>query len=401
MCAAMSNTPFAPDPARHSLLTRSRVVVLLVMAAVVIAAGAGYGAISAPDAQKPHWVAATSAGPSSPPSSAAPAPSSEPTGDAISLSATGDIVMGRPGAYPANDGKGFFDKVKSLLAADLVMGNLEEPVTDDTGVRKCAPTSTSCHQFRVPPHYAKYLKDAGFMLMNQANNHGNDFGPKGYTNTQASLEAVGLKHTGAPNEITVMDVKGVKVAVAGFSSYSWNNSLINIESAKQVIKKAATMGDIVVVQVHMGAEGSGMTHVKPGTEMFLGENRGDPIKFSHAMIDAGADLVIGHGPHVLRGMEFYKGRLVAYSLGNFAGGGRSLTPDGRLGWGGVLKVTLNRDGSWAGGVFNSAVMNSAGVPTVDAKKQGAAAVNDLGAADFPRTYAKIDKATGKITPPAV
>ena len=58
------------------------------------------------------------------------------------------------------------------------------------------------------------------------------------------------------------------------------------------------------------------------------------------MIDAGADLVVGHGPHVLRGMEFYKGRLIAYSLGNFAGGGKSLSNDGRLGWGGVLKVSL-------------------------------------------------------------
>ncbi|MBB5871227.1 poly-gamma-glutamate capsule biosynthesis protein CapA/YwtB (metallophosphatase superfamily) [Allocatelliglobosispora scoriae] len=376
-------------------MNRSRLMMAAALAAVVVATGAGCGA---PESE-PRWVAAT-VEPSEAAPSTAPSPSAtaEPAGGAISLSATGDIVMGRPGAYPANDGKGFFDKVKSLLPADLVMGNLEEPITDDTGTRKCAPTSTKCHQFRVPPHYAKYLSDAGFMLMNQANNHGNDFGSKGYSNTQKALEEVGLKHTGAPDQITVVDVKGVKVAVVGFSSYAWNNSLTNITSAKKVVEKAAEKADIVVVQVHMGAEGSGMTHVKPGTEMFLGENRGDPIKFSHAMIDAGADLIVGHGPHVLRGMEFYKGRLIAYSLGNFAGGGRSLTPDGRLGWGGVLKVTLKADGSWVSGDFLSSIMNSAGIPTVDSNKKGAGAVSDLTKADFPKTGPKIDKSTGKITP---
>ena len=76
----------------------------------------------------------------------------------------------------------------------------------------------------------------------------------------------------------------------------------------------------MVVQVHMGAEGSAGHAVRPGNEIFFGENRGDPIEFAHAVIDAGADLVVGHGPHVMRAMEFYKGRLIAYSLGNFAGG---------------------------------------------------------------------------------
>ena len=140
----------------------------------------------------------------------------------------------------------------------------------------------------------------------------------------------------------MVEVKGVKVAVVGFSSYAWANSLIDIDRPRRRwSRKADDQADLVVVQVHMGAEGADKTRVKPGTEMFLGENRGDPMKFRHAVIDAGADLVVGHGPHVLRGMEFYKGRLIAYSLGNFAGGGKSLSNTGRLGWGGVLKVTLN------------------------------------------------------------
>ncbi|SCG56338.1 CapA family protein [Micromonospora halophytica] len=321
------------------------------------------------------------------------------TGEAISLSATGDIIMGNaPSRLPANGGKGFFDEISDALDADLVMGNLEEPLTEDTGTGKCGANSTACYQFRAPSSYAAHLKDAGFELLNQANNHGYDYGPQGYKNTQKALEAQGLKHTGAPDQITVVEVKGVKVAVAGFSSYPWSNSLTDIDAATAVVEKAATMADIVVVQVHMGAEGSDKTRVKPGTEMFYGENRGDPVKFSHAVIEAGADLVVGHGPHVLRGMEFHQGRLIAYSLGNFAGGGRSLNPSGRLGWGGVLKVSLKPDGSFAGGSFTSTRMNSVGKPTMDPADQGLGLIKQLSRSDFPRTGARFD-ADGKISAP--
>ncbi|MEU7755744.1 CapA family protein [Micromonospora sp. NPDC049171] len=327
-------------------------------------------------------------------------PAAPADGAAISLSATGDIIMGNaPSRLPAAGGKGFFTSVTEALKADLVMGNLEEPLTVDTGTGKCGANSTRCFQFRAPPEYAAHLRDAGFDVLNQANNHGNDYGPKGYENTQRALEKYDLQHTGAPGQITVVDVKGVRVAVAGFSSYAWSNSLVDIAGAKTVVAKAATMADLVVVQVHMGGEGAEKTRVKPGTEMFLGENRGDPVKFSHAMIDAGADLIVGHGPHVLRGMEFYRGRLIAYSLGNFAGGGNSLSNDGRLGWGGVLKVSLKPDGSWAGGSFTSTYMNDAGKPTMDSNDRGLGLIGDLSRSDFPRSGARFDR-QGKIFPPA-
>ncbi|RKN42747.1 CapA family protein [Micromonospora endolithica] len=324
----------------------------------------------------------------------------EPAGSAISMSATGDIIMGNaPNRLPPNGGKGFFTSVRKALAADLVMGNLEEPLTVDTGTGKCGANSTRCFQFRAPPEYAAHLRDAGFDLLNQANNHGYDYGPKGYENTQAALEKYDLAHTGAPDQITVVDVKGVKVAVAGFSSYVWSNPLTDIAASKKVVAKAAGMADLVVVQVHMGGEGADKTRVKPGTEMFLGENRGDPVKFSKAMIDAGADLIVGHGPHVLRGMEFYKGRLIAYSLGNFAGGGNSLSNNGRLGWGGVLKVSLKPDGTWAGGSFVSTFMNSSGKPTMDPDDRGLGLMRQLTADDFPKSGATFDD-SGKISPPA-
>jgi poly-gamma-glutamate capsule biosynthesis protein CapA/YwtB (metallophosphatase superfamily) len=138
--------------------------------------------------------------------------------------------------------------------------------------------------------------------------------------------------------------------------------------------------------------------VKPGTEIFLGENRGDPVRFSHAVIEAGADLVVGHGPHVLRALEFHRGRLIAYSLGNFAGGEGTLSNDGRLGWGGVLKVTLSPDGTFAGGQFVATYLNGAGRPTVDGRKRGVGLVRDLCRRDFPATGARLD-AAGVITEP--
>src|SRR4029079_4437742 len=84
-------------------------------------------------------------------------------------------------------------------------------------------------------------------------------------------------------------------------------------------RKADRWADLVVVTMHAGAEGSDHQHVRPGNECFLGENRGNSVAFAHSVVRAGADLVVGTGPHVLRGMEWYRGRLIAYSLGNFAG----------------------------------------------------------------------------------
>ncbi|WP_434741998.1 CapA family protein [Micromonospora sp. SH-82] len=374
----------APNPF-HRL--RRRLPVLLGATLVgVLAAGCGESAPA------PVWQSAPGGGS---PASAEP----DPAEQVITLSATGDIIMGNaPNRLPPDDGRGFFDSVKKALRADLVMGNLEAPLTVDTGTGKCGPESTRCFQFRTPPEYAAHLADAGFHLLNQANNHGHDFGPKGYTNTQKALEEHDLAHTGAPDQITVVEVKGVKVAVAGFSSYSWSNSLVDIDAAERVVKKAAKQADLVVVQVHMGAEGAETTRVRPGTEMFLGENRGDPMKFARAVIEAGADLVVGHGPHVLRAIEFHQGRLIAYSLGNFAGGGNTLSNAGRLGWGGVLKVSLKPDGTFVDGELVSTYMNGTGKPTMDRDDRGLGLVRELTRTDFPKTGARFDD-SGKISAP--
>jgi 2',3'-cyclic-nucleotide 2'-phosphodiesterase (5'-nucleotidase family) len=280
------------------------------------------------------------------------------------------------------------------------MANLEEPLTNDTGVTKCsaATLGNTCFQFRSPPSYANILSEAGFGLVNLANNHAYDFGPAGHTNTRAALDAAGVKYTGPPGMITVVDVKGIKVAVIGFAPYPWANDLLNIPKGQDLVRQAKKQADLVVIQVHMGAEGAAYTHVKPGTEMYVGENRGDPIAFSHAMVDAGADVIIGHSPHVLRAMEFYKGHLIAYSLGNFAGY-HALGYTGVVGVTGILKVTLRKDGSYVSGTLVPTHMVAPGSPRMDPQHQAISMVSGLSKSDFPTTGAQI-ATDGTITPPA-
>jgi poly-gamma-glutamate capsule biosynthesis protein CapA/YwtB (metallophosphatase superfamily) len=317
------------------------------------------------------------------------------------MSAVGDVIMGAaPSNLPPNNGHGFFDDVAAALHTDLQMANLEQPLTNDTGVGKCSAGSagSTCFQFRSPPAYATVLKEAGFALVNLANNHAYDFGPAGHQNTRAALDTAGVKYTGPPGMITVVDVKGVKVAVLGFAPYPWANDLVNIAKGQDLVRAAKQQADLVVIQVHMGGEGADRTHVKPGTEMFLGENRGDPIAFSHAMIDAGADVVFGHSPHVMRAMEFYKGRLIAYSLGNFAGY-HALSYSGVFGISGILKVTLHKDGSFVGATLVPTKMVAPGAPRMDPGRQAIPLVGGLCKADFPKTGAQI-AADGTVTPPS-
>jgi len=405
-----------PSPERRGLAGRPILTVTIALAALV---GAGLGGVAlanrGDDPGEPLWKqpSASSRAVATTKAAAEPSSSAAPAGT-ITLSATGDIIMGSaPNKLPANGGDGFFDAVKGSLGADLVMGNLEQPLTEDTGTSKCrreGPPTTpggtpavtvakNCFAFRAPPSYAKHLVEAGFELLNTANNHARDYGAAGYRSTQRALEKEKLQHTGSTDEITIAEVKGVKVAVLGFSSYAGANSLINLSQARRVVTEAAGQADVVVVQVHMGAEGSDKGHVKPGTETFFGENRGDPMKFGRAVIDAGADLVVGHGPHVLRGMEFYNGRLIAYSLGNFAGGGNTLSNTGILKYGGILKVSLQRDGTWGGGEFLSTAMSGSGRPTRDQQEHGRELVNKLSAADFGDSGASVGK-DGAISSPS-
>ncbi|WP_018352227.1 CapA family protein [Longispora albida] len=379
----------AKRPARQKWLLAGLV---LVMVAGVGAVTWGLLRTSGSEAS-PVPVAADQKG-ESPAPGRSPEKASADQGQAITITGTGDVIMGTlPGSLPANGGKDFFKRVE--LTGDLIMGNLETPFAEDTGYKKCGPGG-GCGQFWLPPSYAGHLKAAGFQLMNVANNHTLDQGPSGLASTRKALDAQGIKATGGIGEITVMEAKGVKVAVLGFAPYPQHNSLLDIPKAAQLVAKAKQQAQLVVVQMQIGAEGPQYTHVKPGTEMFLGENRGDPVAFARAMVDAGADLIIGHGPHVLRGMEFYKGRLIAYSMGNFAGY-KVLASSGPNGVGGIVSATLRPDGSWVSGKLVPTVMVDGGYPAADPKKQAIKMVRDLSQADLKASAPKIAE-DGSLSP---
>jgi hypothetical protein len=310
----------------------------------------------------------------------------------VTIAAVGDIVMGSTPNLPPDGGRSFFDDVETDLAADVVLGNLEGTLSTG-GSSKCGAGSTNCFAFHTPPSYAAWLRKAGFTVMNLANNHAFDYGRIGQSQTLAALDKQGLAHTGRPGEITYQQVGEIKVAIVGFAPYPWAQQLTRIPAARRLVKKAASNADVVIVTMHAGAEGSARTHVRPGTETFLGENRGNVVAFSHAVVDAGADVVIGHGPHVLRGMEWYRGHLIAYSLGNFAGY-KVFSLGGPLSASGILRVTLRGDGGFDSGTLVPTRLAGAGVPALDPAETAHGIVRTLSKDDFGARAVKVSPSGG-------
>ena len=155
----------------------------------------------------------------------------------------------------------------------------------------------------------------------------------------------------------------------------------DVDTAKRVVAEIDRKHDLVIVSFHGGAEGRKAAHVPHGTEMFLGENRGDLRAFTHAVIDAGADLVLGHGPHLLRGMQIYKGRLIAYSLGNFSAW-NTHNLSGALGVSGILNVRLAPNGVLLSASFDPLSVIKPGVPEIDPKGRGVKIIRELSQEDF-------------------
>jgi hypothetical protein len=308
----------------------------------------------------------------------------------VRFAVTGDVAL------VTGPVESYFAATSLDLAGDVVLGNLEGTLTD-RGASKCAPGSTACFSFRAPPTYAPFLRKAGFTVMSLANNHALDFGAVGQADTVAALRKAGLVTTGRPGEIAYLRVRGTRVAVLGFAPYPWAQSLLDLPAAQALVRRADEWADLVLVTMHAGAEGAGRQHVRPGTEWFLGENRGNAVAFARAVVRAGADLVVGSGPHVLRGMEWYRGRLIAYSLGNFAGY-HALNTAGVTGVSGILQVTLERNGSWLAGDLVPVTLAPVGIPRPDPDGAAFGIVRKLSKQDFGKRGMLVSRA-GVLRPP--
>jgi hypothetical protein len=153
------------------------------------------------------------------------------------------------------------------------------------------------------------------------------------------------------------------------------------ELAEKTVSEFAATHDIVIVTFHGGAEGASMMHVPFAEEEYYGEPRGDVARFSRSMVDAGADLVLGHGPHVVRGMERYKDRLIAYSLGNFATY-YGISVDGVKGIAPILIATLDEEGRFIEGEIISTVQLRPDGPSIDEDRRALSLIRGLSIEDF-------------------
>jgi hypothetical protein len=381
--------------ARARAVRRRRITAVVVLAAVVAGVVAALAVAGGGGSSPTAATAPSAAAPTAPATTAAP-PAAGPPKGTVRVAAVGDIVMGTPDyGLPPDGGASFFSSVAPLLTGNVVLGNLEGTLATG-GSSKCGAGSSNCYAFRTPPSYARWLKRAGFTVMNLANNHAMDFGPDGQRQTVAALNRVGILHTGRPGEVARPRVHGLRVALLGFAPYSWADPLTDIPKARRIVARAAKGADIVIVMAHAGAEGSDATRVRPGTEYFLGENRGDAEAFAHAAVDAGADLVVMSGPHVMRGMEFRKRRLIAYSLGNFAGY-KVFGLGGTLSTSGVLQVTLAGDGRFLSGRLRPTQLVGPGTPAPGGN--AVSLVGQLSREDLGATAARIG-ADGTIRRPS-
>ncbi|HEX4603410.1 MAG TPA: CapA family protein, partial [Candidatus Angelobacter sp.] len=172
-----------------------------------------------------------------------------------------------------------------------------------------------------------------------------------------------------------------------------------LDESLQTIRSLKTESDLVIVGFHGGAEGATHQHVLEGDDTFLGEDRGDLRRFTHAAIDAGADLVLGSGPHVVRAMEIYKGKLIAYSLGNFATYGPfNLSAENGLSL--VLEAHLAADGTFLRGKAYPVKQEKPGGPKMDSEMKVLPVLRSLSLADFKQTAITVGP-QGDLWPPGM
>ena len=311
--------------------------------------------------------------------------------EAILFAAVGDVMIGStfPDAsrLPPQDGAELLKPFTAILsAADVTFGNLEGPMLDGSSSSKCGASSAvgSCYAFRMPPRYGRYLKNAGFKVMSVANNHAGDFGDAGRSSTRQVLDELGIRHAGSDRgefSTCVLEVKGKRIGFVGFAHNEVVPNVNDLSAAREIVSRLKATVDLVVVSFHGGAEGAAHQHVGYGTEVFFHEPRGDLRAFTHTVVDAGADLVLGHGPHVMRGMELYRGRLIAYSMGNFCTYGW-FTLAGPTALTAVFTMQLAPDGRFLRGHLFSGKQVEPGGPVPDSSGAAVEVVRQLSEQDF-------------------
>jgi len=310
-----------------------------------------------------------------------PSGAAQPT-RGVSLAWGGDVTLGSSYGRPPHRGWPQLAGVAGILRrADLAAVNYEGTFGSG-GPSKCGGShGANCFAFQAPSANAPTLHRAGIDVVNQANNHAFDFGPPGQRSTRAALAAAGVRPTGAPGQVQVLRRHGVRVAFVGFSTYTWSAPMSDDAAVRALVGAAARRAGIVVAFLHAGAEGADRVHVPLGREHAYGEDRGNSRHFARVAIDAGADVVLGSGPHVVRGLQLYRGRLIAYSLGNLTGW-HNFGTGGATALSALLTVHLERDGRLRQGRLTSLLLDRVGVPRIDAARHAERLMRGLSQSDF-------------------
>jgi len=316
-----------------------------------------------------------------------PTPPPEPDKSSlrVSIATVGDMMIGTDfpeNHLPDDDGLSFLAAVTPWLSsADLTFGNLEGVLLDGGEPAKKCKNPSACYLFRSPTRYATHYRNAGFDVLSLGNNHARDFGEEGRTATMTALDEVGILHSGRVGDFASIDVNKIKIAVLAYAVTKESNMMLDYDLAEATVANFAASHDIVIVSFHGGAEGTDASNIPFAEEEYFGEPRGDVVVFARRMVDAGADLLIGHGPHVVRAAEVYKNRLIAYSLGNFATY-YGISVAGIKGIAPILTATLDGEGRFVGGEIISTVQLRPDGPSIDAKQRALNLMRALSVEDF-------------------
>ena len=313
--------------------------------------------------------------------------------DTLTVAMCGDIMMGitfPDTLLPAHDGALLFKDATPILSrADLAVGNLEGTLCD--GGESTKGEGSNSYAFRTPTSYAPWLKMAGIDFLSMANNHANDFGPEGIASTEHCLRTQGIRFAGLDGrtETAVIWRKGLRIGLCAFGHNPYTLKHTDLETVDRILRELRGKSDLIIVSFHGGAEGKKYAHLPDSMEIMFKEKRGYLRQLAHYCIDHGADIVYGHGPHVVRAVEVYKGRFIAYSLGNFC------TPygmnlKGLMGQAPIIEVKTDRNGRFLKGHIHSMLQYRGIGPRRDKTRAAARQIRRLSREDIPHSQVRID-----------
>jgi poly-gamma-glutamate capsule biosynthesis protein CapA/YwtB (metallophosphatase superfamily) len=310
--------------------------------------------------------------------------------DTINIIAVGDIMMGtnypNQSYLPLNNGQMLLDGVSNYLnKGDITFANLEG-VIGNGGKPKSCNNPKFCYTFRMPRRYVSNIRKSGINLLSIANNHANDFGLGGRKSTARILDSVNLNFAGSLEKPYIIFTK--KDIKYGFLSAAPNSGCFNMKNYSKAVEYVTYLDsicDIVIVSFHGGAEGAKAIHTPKTDEICFGNNRGNVYKFAHLCIDAGADLLLGHGPHVTRAVELYKDRFIVYSMGNFCTYAR-FNLKGPSGVSPIFDLNINLNGEFISAKVVSTKQIGEGIPVTDISKSAWNYIVNLSKEDFPESH---------------